>query len=178
MKSFKLFINTSAVCDRIAHRKIRLAPAEPDEITPAQKTAEKMIRSCRENVNFLNWHLDRFNGFISLPPLLDNVLYLAYSIKVKDGAPFTAAQMRTFLDTNGIETETDFRFIHQPGADPDNSERATGTPGHDLNKAGCLCVPCHMGLTIVDLQRMITTFERFFEPFQRNNYRFTNRESE
>lgn len=130
-------------------RPIVLSPAAPAEPTPAVMTARRMVAAGRENVRFLNHHLRGFRRWIDLPPVIDDVLYLGYSMRVKNAAPFSAAALRRHLADAGIETAASYSFISRPT---------------DALEAETICLPCHHGLSILDLQYLIETLAAFLAP--------------
>ncbi len=132
-------------------RPIVLSPNAPREATPAVMTARKMVAACRENVRFLHHHLVPYHGWLDLPPVIDDVLYLAYAIKIKADAPFSATALRRYLAATGIETAPAFTFIsgNVPAASPDPADNAT------------VCLPCHQALSILDLRYMIEIIVSF-----------------
>lgn len=163
MKTFKVYINTGAAGNLNAQKRILLAPGESDRITSAAKTAGKMIRACRENVLFLNQQLHCFEKYLGYPPVIDNVLYLAYTLEVKEKAPFTPAQLRQHLRNKGVESAAEFRFLSESNIDSVASDApASGGPetAKNINR---FCIPCHLGLTILDLQQIVKAFRSFFE---------------
>ncbi len=155
-------INTRATNRPKMTRPIRLAISEPDRPTPATKTAEKIVASCLENIRFLNRHLKRFEKYLQLPPEIDNVLYLAYTLKVRPDAPFETREFRKWLAGAGIETRPKFSFmadLQAPYCGPATDRMDIFTKGRDDS---IFCAPCHYHLSILDLQHIIETFESFF----------------
>ncbi len=162
MIPLEMKINTRATGRLKMTRPIRLAISEPNRPTPATRTAERMVASCRENVRFLNRHLKRFEKYLELPLVIDNVLYLAYTLKICKDAPFKTRELRMWLAAAGIEARPEFSFM----ADPQAPYYGPATDRTDLfpkNKDDSVfCVPCHYHLSILDLQHMVETFESFF----------------
>ncbi len=122
-----------------------------------------MIISCRENTRFLNQRLRQYDEFLALPPLIENVLYLAYTIEVRPHSPFRVDQLRQHLTQHGIETAAEFCFV-APSVDESHA-RSAGGDGEISNrfKSDKFCIPCHMGLTILDLRQIIAAFDSFFQ---------------
>jgi len=129
-------------------RPIALSPAAPAEPTPAVMTARRMVAAGRENVRFLNHRLRRFRRWIDLPPVIDDVLYLGYSVRVKDAARFSAAALRRHLAEAGIETAANYSFLSRPT---------------DAREADTICLPCHHLVSILDLQHMVDTLAGFLD---------------
>jgi hypothetical protein len=130
-----------------SERPIVLSPAAPIAPTPAVMTARKMVAACRENARFLRHHLDRYGFWLKLPPVVDDVLYLAYTVTVKTSAPFSAADLGRRLAVAGIETASAFTFV---SPSPETAETTT------------LCLPCHHTLSILDLQYLTETITDYF----------------
>jgi len=138
-------------------RPISLSAYTDDDSSPEARRADQLVIACRENVRFLNHHLRRFEQYLALPPMVDNILYLAYTITVRPEAPFTANQLRRHLVEAGIETKTDFGFA----AGPEDMLGKLGISdgGSDVDT---FCIGCHRYVTILDLEHIIDTFESFF----------------
>lgn len=144
-----------------APRSVRLSQVAAAEPTPATKTAEMMVAACRENVRFLNRHLESLTRYFALPPVIDNVLYLAYTLTLTDTAPFDILTFRRRLADHGIETSSSFSFAADPGAiycGPalDRMEPQPRESGQPIKQ---VCLPCHHYLSILDLQQIITAIE-------------------
>jgi dTDP-4-amino-4,6-dideoxygalactose transaminase len=131
-------------------RNIRILEAACDQSPQAVKAAEKLVAACRENVRFLNRHLQSYRAWLDIPPLVDNVLYLAYTVTVKDGAPFCSSELRRALGRAGIETSPEFSFDQTTAVESSGGEST-------------FCLPCHQYLTIQDMEYIIDTFESFFD---------------
>ena len=138
-------------------RPISLSAYTDDDSSPEARRADQLVIACRENVRFLNHHLRRFEQYLTLPPMVDNILYLAYTITVRGEAPFTANQLRRHLAEAGIETKTDFNFA----AGLEDMLGRLGVSDGGLNP-DTFCIGCHRYITILDLEHIIDTFESFF----------------
>ncbi len=128
-------------------RNIRLLEAAADQSPEAVKAAEKLVAACRENVRFLNRHLQPYRAWLDLPKLIDNALYLAYTVTVEKTAPFDAGELRRVLHDAGIETSARFSFDR------------TAT---DDTESDAFCLPCHRYLTIRDMEYIMDVIESFF----------------
>jgi len=151
-----LRINRPAQALKIAG-PISLSANADDVASPDARRADQLVIACRENVRFLNHHLQQFEQYLVLPPLVDNILYLAYTITVKREAPFTADQLRRHLAEAGIETKSDFGFA----AGPEDILAALGVSDGGLD-IDTFCIGCHRYVTILDLAHIIDMFESFF----------------
>lgn len=134
-------------------RPIELSPSAPTEPTPAVLTARKMVAACRHNVRFLGHRLRPYGRWLELPPVIDDVLYLAYSIAVKPSAPFSGSVLGRHLAAAGIETASAYTFVSPPEATAVSLRPA---------ETATLCLPCHHTLSILDLQYMVETIASFF----------------
>jgi hypothetical protein len=145
-------------------RPIRVVEGACDPDSPQATAADKLVRACHENVRFLNRHLAPFDQYLDLPPLIDNVLYLAYTVRVKAGAPFKAADLRRWLSGAQIDTALTFRFT------ADRCDTA-GDGGADSDS---FCIACHQYLTILDLEQTVEAFESFFASINADNRELTS----
>ena len=145
-------------------RAIRVVEGACDPTSPQATAADKLVRACRENVRFLNRHLAPFDKYLDLPPLIDNVLYLAYTVRVKDGAPFRAADLRRWLSGAQIDTAPTFSFT------VDRHD----TIGDGDADSDSFCIACHQYLTILDLQQIVAAFESYFASINAGNRELTS----
>lgn len=129
-------------------RTVSVAENNADPSSPEAKAADRLMISCRENVRFLNNHLQAYSRYLDLPPLVDNTLYLAYTIRVKDNVPFDPNGLQRWLVEAGIETNSAFHF----------SDHAAKEREDDRT----FCLGCHQYLTIPDLVHVAETFDLFF----------------
>jgi dTDP-4-amino-4,6-dideoxygalactose transaminase len=145
-------------------RPVRLNEAATQGSKRSTKLADRLVIACRENVRFLNLHLQQFEKYLELPELVDNALYLAYTIKVRKQSPVDALMLRKALAKAGIETSPAFSFItseptDQPGK-PVN--RLKGYSSRSDVDTQAFCLGCHQYLTILDLEHIIDTLESIF----------------
>jgi len=137
----------------------------PSESAPAAKMADRLVVACRENVRFLNFHLSRYEKFLELPSMVDNALYLAYTIRVRNNSPYDALTIRRHLAASGIETSPAFSFVASP-EDNYTGEALNRIREHTSQSAidsRAFCLGCHQYLTILDLEHIITTFDSLFD---------------
>lgn len=142
-------------------RVIQVLRAGSEPSSAAVGAAERLVVSCRENVRFLNRHLQRFRACLELPPYVDNALYLAYTVRVKPDSPFGVGDFRQHLHRAGVETSSAFSFIGDENFDIFRNESApqrSGRPKDDRS----FCIACHQYLTIPELEHIIDSFESFF----------------
>ena len=159
--SLDLRLNRRSTVPQFASRSVRLSQVAAMKPTPATKTAEMMVAACRENVRFLNRHLEPLTQYFALPPVIDNVLYLAYTLTLTDTAPFDILTFRRGLANHGIETASSFSFTTDPdalccGPALDRIEPQPRKSGRPIRQ---VCLPCHHYLSILDLQQIITAIE-------------------
>jgi hypothetical protein len=128
-------------------RTVTITEVTPEPSSPQAKAADRLMISARENVRFLNNHLQPFSEYLELPPMVENTLYLAYTVRVRDNAPFDPVGLKRWLTEAGIEVGSSFAFSGD--ADGDMDERS-------------FCLGCHQYLTIPDLAHIVETFESFF----------------
>ena len=144
-----------------------LLPTPAADDHRAVKAAEKLMLSCRENVAFLNRQLAPYASFLELPPMTDNVLYLAYTIVVRETAPFTARELRRWLADAGIETRAQFSFSSaaEPADDDRTAAQMQDIISFESAAADSFCLACHQSLTILDLRRIVDTIAAFVSRF-------------
>jgi len=145
----------------VAPRSIKVLEAGSEQSATAVKAAEKMVAAARENVRFLNRHLQKFRAYLDLTPDVDNALYLAYTVRVRDSAPFAACDLRQHLHDAGIETASSFSFNDDENFDivrnRAGSQQSLGNQDERL-----FCIACHQYLTIPDVEHIVDAFESFF----------------
>lgn len=159
--SFSLDLKLKAQRPRLAKRRrhIRILEAAGEQPPEAVKAARKLVAASRQNVGFLNRHLEPYRAWLKLPALVDNVLYLAYTVTVKDTAPFEASELRRALAKKGIETSSEFSFSPK---DTGRRRFDTKSPGICTDDENTFCLACHQYLTIPDLECIVEIFESFF----------------
>ena len=164
MVSVKLRINERATRRARLQRPINIDFVESQKPTTVTKAAEKLVLSVRENVKFLNRHLQPFDKYLDLPSLQPNLLYLAYTIGIKKAAPFKAIDLRNWLHTAGIETRDQFTFwFDNSSAKPANLHNNRLSPGQiTYRNTSNFCIGCHQQLGIVDLEHIVDTLKLFF----------------
>lgn len=164
MVSIKLRINERATHRIRLQRPINIDFTESQKPTSATKTAEKLVLSVRENVRFLNRHLQPFDRYLDLPTLQPNLLYLAYTIGIKKAAPFRAIDLRNWLHTAGIETRNQFTFwFDKSSVKPVNLHDNRLSPERAIcQDTPNFCIACHQHLGIVDLEHIVDTLKSFF----------------
>jgi len=163
-----LKINCASGCLPKTRRPVRLNEAAVEGNDPAVRTAEKLVAACRYNVEFLNAHLKKFKPYLELPSLVDNALYLAYSIRVRDSAPCDPLWLRRKLALAGIETSPAFSFAsgsEQKYTGP-AIDRVVGARARSSLDERAFCLGCHQYLGIVDLKHVIDTFESIFHELE------------
>jgi dTDP-4-amino-4,6-dideoxygalactose transaminase len=159
----KLRINRRVVRPTHKARLVEMSAFAPDQPTPATRTADKLVLACRENMRFLNRHLRQFEKYMELPPDINNVLYLAYTVKIKEIAPFSALQFRRWMEKAGIETKSEFSFVnHLVNV---NRNITSNNPSlkslQDDKSMSDFCLPCHQYLGIIDLEHIVNSIGAF-----------------
>lgn len=152
-----LKINMQADSPVECDRPIMLTPGPCMHNDTELRAADKIMRSCFENVRFLNEHLKKYDSFLRLPHLVGNALYLAYTVTVKSNPYFTAEDLRRFLNGCGVETSDSFSFEYNATPTPEFR-----TKGLCSNKMDTFCFACHQHLTILDMQSIAKRFDAFF----------------
>jgi dTDP-4-amino-4,6-dideoxygalactose transaminase len=140
-------------------RNIQMLEAADAQSPGAIRAAEKLVAACRENVRFLNRHLEPFKVWLDFPRLDNNVLYLAYTVTVKESAPFEPRDLRRALAEAGIETRPEFSF--SPAGQSRHGVVGEISGGYE-DEWNTFCLPCHQYLTIRDLEYIIDACESFF----------------
>jgi hypothetical protein len=140
---------------------VRISDTQVREQSPETRMAEKIVSSCFENVRFLNQHLRQFEEWLILPAEVENALYLAYTIEVKDDAPFAADDLRLWLAHLDIETQPGYSFV-APSYLPESIKRRLETPPQSKMRDSVFCLPCHHYVSIPGLMHIVHGFESFF----------------
>jgi hypothetical protein len=140
---------------------VRLSDTQKREESQETRTAEKIVASCLENVRFLNQHLIAYEEWLVLPAEVDNALYLAYTIEVRDNAPFSADDLRLWLSHLDIETQPAFSFV-APEYIPAAVKHRFADPQKTKTRENVFCLPCHHYVSIPGLMHILEGFETFF----------------
>lgn len=143
-------------------RPIKVLGNAPRPTTAAVTVAEKLVVAARENVRFLNRHLRKYRASLKLPTFVDNALYLAYTVRVKDTAPFDTIALRRHLHAAGIETAAAFSFDANENCDIVIDRNVSHRRSHGMDEPS-FCIACHQYLTIPDLEYILDSFDSFFE---------------
>jgi len=145
-------------------RLIAINPVEAIESDRTCKMADKMLVSSRLNAEFLHYHLSRLSSWLETAPVIENTFYLGYTVSVLPQAPFTAEELRRWLDHHGIETRDRYTFWADPTATYAGPALARMNSGNNQKskKAHKFCLPCHASLTIVELLHIVHTVDAFF----------------
>ena len=146
------------------YRLIAINPVEALESDRACHLADKLMVSSRLNAEFLNYHLGRLSSWLDPAPVIENTFYLGYTIGVKSQAPFTAGELRRWLNHHGIETRDRYTFWADPSATYAGPAlaRINSENRKKSKKTNKFCLPCHASLTIVELLHMVQTITAFF----------------
>ncbi|MEE9443808.1 MAG: hypothetical protein V3V99_14185 [candidate division Zixibacteria bacterium] len=158
----ELNLNAEAVSQCLDRQRIKISVNDYDAFDPVAQQAEKLVISCRENVRFLTRHLTKYAEYLELPRVIDDVLYLALSIRIREDAPFEKVELTNHLSKSGIEIRSNFGFL----PNPNDLSQADGNIRMSLandNYSNRFCIPCHQFLTIPDLQYIVRQFDTFFE---------------
>ncbi len=143
-------------------RPIKVLGNAPRPTSTAVAVAEKLVVAARENVRFLNRHLRKYRASLELPAFVDNALYLAYTLRVKDTAPFDPFALRRYLHEAGIETTAAFSFDASENCDIVIDRNTSHRRSHGTDESA-ICIACHQYLTIPDLEYILDSFDSFFE---------------
>jgi hypothetical protein len=148
---------------------VRLSETVSGPQDQAAKMADRLVTACRENVRFLNFHLQRYENYLETPTLVDNALYLAYTIRVREDAPFDVFTLRRHLADAGIESSPVFSFTSSPeyNYDGPSANRIRDIKRQDQNDSRAFCLACHQYLTILDLQHIVEAFEAIFHHYEK-----------
>lgn len=155
-------LNEKAVLSNSEKQEIKISINDYDAFDQAAQDAEKLVISCRENARFLINHLNKYSDYFELPKVIDDVLYLALSIRVRENVPFEKADLIKHLSDAGIEARNNYGFL--PTSDNQFHEgKNNRMPVANKNQTSRFCIPCHQYLTIPNLQQIVGQFDTFFE---------------
>jgi len=130
---------------------------EPSEMGAAFGLVQldKLQTNIDKRVNNFNSLLELFKNYedwFILPRQIENTrtAWLAFSLTIKEDAPFSRKEMQIFLEKRNIQTRTIFtgNILRQPGYK--NIECKTnpeGYPAADRVMKGGILLACHHGLT-------------------------------
>jgi dTDP-4-amino-4,6-dideoxygalactose transaminase len=158
----ELNLNANAVSNYPEKQEIQISVNDYDAFDPVAQQAEKLVISCRENARFLINQLNKYAKYLELPQVIDDVLYLALSIRVKNNAPFEKEDLIKHLSDAGIETRSNFGFLPTPNH-LSQAGKNNRLPVASDNHTNRFCIPCHHFLTIPNLQHIVSQFDTFFE---------------
>jgi dTDP-4-amino-4,6-dideoxygalactose transaminase len=121
------------------------------------KKADWITRRRRENVEYLNEHLERFSDVIQLPEFMDSVSYLAYPIVIKPKAPISRSRLRAELEKQGIETRPLFGCIptQQPAYAYLKEKYADKLPNASFLGKNGFYIGCHQYLQEDELEYIV-----------------------
>jgi hypothetical protein len=164
--TLKLKLNRRSLNSDGRPRPVKVNEGASDSTDRATKLADRLVIACRENVRFLNFHLQRYERYLELPTMVDNALYLAYTIRVRENVPVDPMTLRRQLAEAGIETTPAFSFAASAedcytGSQINRIHQSTTTSSLD---GRAFCLGCHQYLTILDLEYIIKTFDAILEP--------------
>jgi len=106
--------------------------------------------------------------FFHLPSELQSaeVVWYAYPVVIKDGAPFTRTEMQMYLEERGIQTRPVFagNILRQPGfAAIARRESRDGYPNADFVTANGLVIGCHQGLSEEQIAHVHNVTDEFLK---------------
>ncbi|MEW6101104.1 MAG: DegT/DnrJ/EryC1/StrS family aminotransferase [Candidatus Omnitrophota bacterium] len=123
---------------------------------------EWIIKKRRENVKYLNEHLEKYSAILQLPLYLENVSYLMYPLVIKDPVRVARKELRLALEKNGIETRVLFGCIptQQPAYKHLLEKYKGKLPNAEYVGKHGLYIGCHQYLTQRDLEKIVKAFGR------------------
>lgn len=112
-----------------------------------------------KNVNYLNDVFKDYTHWFVLPKQLaeSRTGWLAYTLTIKESAPFHRRDLQIFLEKRNIQTRTVFtgNILRQPGfKNIERKESAGGYPESDKVMRGGMLLGCHHGLTPEMMEHM------------------------
>ncbi len=123
-----------------------------------------------KNVNSLNDLFKDYQDWFVLPNQLPDSRtgWLAYTLTIKDNAPFIRRDFQIFLEKRNIQTRTVFtgNILRQPGfKNIERRESAAGYPESDKVMRGGVLLGCHHGLTDEMMSHMKSNIKEFLDQF-------------
>ncbi len=108
----------------------------------------------------------RYEDWLILPKTLENCRtgWLAFTLTIKDNAPFTRKEMQVFLEKRNIQTRTVFtgNILRQPGFKNIPCKKVDSYPNADQVMRGGILLACHHGLTQEMMDHVHESCELFF----------------
>lgn len=122
--------------------------------------ADVIFQARTHNVGRLNELLGEFTDHLHLPPLDENVSYLAYPIVVREGAPFSREQLCRALEKLGVENRPLFSCLptHQPAFGYLRDQYQGTLPNAERLGKDAFYIGCHQFLTDEDLDYVAKAF--------------------
>lgn len=123
-----------------------------------------------KNVASLNDVFKEYEQYFVLPKQLPDSRtgWLAYTLTIKDSAPFIRRDFQIFLEKRNIQTRTVFtgNILRQPGFKGiERKESAGGYPESDKVMRGGMLLGCHHGLTGEMIEHMKNSIREFLNQF-------------
>lgn len=118
----------------------------------------------KDNARYLTEQLKKFEKYLQLPYYPDYVdhSFMMYPIVIKQDAPFNRKQLVAHLEQDNIESRPMLPLLNQPVYKKLFGDIENDYPvAQWINKNG-FYIGCHHGLTKVDLDYVIISFEKFF----------------
>lgn len=123
-----------------------------------------------KNVESLNQVFKEYEKYFVLPKQLPDSRtgWLAYTLTIKDSAPFIRRDFQIFLEKRNIQTRTVFtgNILRQPGFKGiERKEASGGYPESDKVMRGGMLLGCHHGLTGEMIEHMKNSIREFLIQF-------------
>ena len=125
------------------------------------KKTREIIAARFNNVKYLNDALESHSDIIQLPPLSENVSYLAYPLIIKNST-ISRAKITQELEKNGVETRPLFNCIplHQPAYAYLRKQYENSLPNAEYIGENGFYIGCHQYLDNEDLSYIADVFRK------------------
>ncbi|RYD51314.1 MAG: aminotransferase class I/II-fold pyridoxal phosphate-dependent enzyme [Sphingobacteriales bacterium] len=124
-----------------------------------------------ENFRKMRAFFEQYEEFFILPKQLPNSRtgWLAFTLTIRDTAPFIRRELQIFLEKRNIQTRTVFtgNILRQPGFKNLPSKKAAGGyPESDKVMRGGMLMACHHGLSEEQLAHVMESVSLFMKSYQ------------
>jgi CDP-6-deoxy-D-xylo-4-hexulose-3-dehydrase len=135
------------------------------------KKYSKFRETRQYNFNELHKFFIKYEDFFILPKMDErtDTVWLAFPLTIKEGTPFTRAEITRFLEEKGIQTRPVFTgnvTRHPAFKDIKHRKQKNGHPVTNQVMKNAFVVGCHHGMPQVQLDYMKEVFSEFLKKYK------------
>lgn len=128
---------------------------------------EALVEARRANAAYLNEALAPYEEYLALPQEAPDVRhsYMGYPITIKEGDPFTKAQLVDFLESKGLATRPLLtgNIVHQPAMSEINYRVSGSLENAEYIHNNGFYIGPHQGIGQVEREAIVEYFQEFME---------------